>query len=225
MNSGPLIQAVNLSRYYQDGKVLALDKVNLEIIKGEFLAVKGSSGSGKSTLLHLIGGLDVPTSGEVYFQGQKARRVYRQRGFRLNHLGFVFQAFYLWPVLNVLENVLLPLMESSLSRQKKLACAREVIALVGLTDKLSSSVSNLSIGQRQRVAIARALVMDPELILADEPTGNLDSKNTENILTLFKALNKQRNVTIIMVTHEEKALAFCDRWVQLSDGRVAQTKE
>jgi len=111
-------------------------------------------------------------------------------------------------------------MESSLSRQKKLLVAREVIALVGLTDKLSSSVSNLSIGQRQRVAIARALVMDPELILADEPTGNLDSKNTENILTLFKTLNKQRNVTIVMVTHEEKALVFCDRWVQLSDGRV-----
>ena len=220
MNKEFLIETVNLSRYYKDGKVLALDNVNLKIAKGEFLVIKGSSGSGKSTLLHLIGGLDIPTAGEIYFAGQKVREVYRQRGFRLNHLGFVFQAFYLWPVLNVLENVLLPLMESPLNRQKKLQKAQEVIVLVGMTDKIASSVTNLSIGQRQRVAIARALVMDPNLILADEPTGNLDSKNTENILTLFRTLNKQKNVTMVMVTHEEKALAFCDRWIQLSDGRV-----
>jgi putative ABC transport system ATP-binding protein len=220
MNKEALIETINLSRYYQDGNVLALDKVNLEIGKGEFLAIKGPSGSGKSTLLHLIGGLDIPTGGEIYFQGQKVKEVYSKRGFRLNHLGFVFQAFYLWPILNVLENVLLPLMESPLSRQKKLQKAQDTIALVGMSEKMSSSVNNLSIGQRQRVAIARALVMEPKLILADEPTGNLDSKNTENILTLFKALNKQRSVTIAMVTHEEKALAFCDRWIQLSDGRI-----
>jgi putative ABC transport system ATP-binding protein len=220
MNKEPLIQTVNLCRYYPDGKVLALDNVNLSIAKGEFLAIKGSSGSGKSTLLHLIGGLDNPTSGEIYFSGQMANAVYKKRGFRLNHLGFVFQAFYLWPVLNVLENVLLPLMESSLAKQKKLSKAKEMINLVGMNDKISSSVSNLSIGQRQRVAIARALVMDPQLVLADEPTGNLDSKNTENILTLFKTLNKQREVTIVMVTHEEKALIFCDRWIQLADGKI-----
>ena len=220
MNNESLIQTVNLSRYYKDGKVLALDKVNLKIARGEFLTIKGPSGSGKSTLLHLIGGLDVPTAGEIYFEGQIVKEVYRRRGFRLNHLGFVFQAFYLWPVLNVLENVLLPLMESSLDRQKKLQKAKDTINLVGMSDKILSSVNNLSIGQRQRVAIARALVMDPKLILADEPTGNLDSKNTENILILFKTLNKQKNVTIIMVTHEEKALAFCDRWIQLSDGKV-----
>jgi putative ABC transport system ATP-binding protein len=220
MNKDFLIETVNLSRYYQDGKVLALDNVCLQIAKGEFLAVKGSSGSGKSTLLHLIGGLDLPSSGEIYFEGQKAKEVYHQQGFRLNHLGFVFQAFYLWPVLNVLENVWLPLMEASGSSQKKRQKAQEVIALVGMTQKATAYVKNLSIGERQRVAIARALVMDPQLVLADEPTGNLDSKNTENILTLFKDLNKQRKVTIVMVTHEEKALVFCDRWIQLSDGRV-----
>jgi lipoprotein-releasing system ATP-binding protein len=220
MNKELLIEAIKLSRYYKDGKVLALDNVNLKVNKGEFLVIKGSSGSGKSTLLHLIGGLDLPTSGEVYFEGQIAKQVYRQKGFRLNNLGFVFQAFYLWPVLNVLENVLLPLMESSLIQQKKLQKAKEVINLVGMIDKIYSSVKNLSIGQRQRVAIARALVMDPKLILADEPTGNLDSQNTENILTLFKTLNKQKEVTIAMVTHEEKALVFCDRWIQLSDGKV-----
>jgi len=220
MNKAPLIETANLSRYYQDGKVLALDNVNLKVARGEFLAVKGSSGSGKSTLLHLIGGLDLATSGEVYFEGQIAREVYRRKGFRLNHLGFVFQAFYLWPALNALENVLLPLMESSLSRAKKLQKALEVIALVGLADKAASSVNNLSVGQRQRVAIARALVMDPKLVLADEPTGNLDTKNTENILSLFKTLNKQKGLTIVMVTHEEKALGFCDRWIQLADGRV-----
>jgi ABC-type lipoprotein export system ATPase subunit len=220
MNKEPLIKTVNLSKYYKDGKVLALDNVCLEIAKGEFLAVKGSSGSGKSTLLHLIGGLDLPSAGEIYFEGQKVNAVYRQKGFRLNNLGFVFQAFYLWPILNVLENVLLPLMESPLSSQKKLQKAQEVIALVGITQKANSYVKNLSIGERQRVAIARALVMDPKLILADEPTGNLDSKNTENILSLFRDLNKQKNVTIVMVTHEEKALVFCDRWIQLSDGRV-----
>lgn len=220
MNKEILIETVNLSRYYKDGKVLALDKVNLKVTEGEFLVVKGSSGSGKSTLLHLIGGLDLPTAGEIYFAGQKAREVYGQKGFRLNNLGFVFQAFYLWPVLNVLENVLLPLMESPLSRKKKLQIAKDIINLVGMNDKISSAVSNLSIGQRQRVAIARALVMNPKLVLADEPTGNLDSKNTENILTLFKTLNKQSNVTIVMVTHEEKALIFCDRWIQLLDGKV-----
>jgi putative ABC transport system ATP-binding protein len=222
MNKDILIQTAELSRYYEDGKVLALDRVELAVPKGEFLAVKGSSGSGKSTLLHLIGGLDRPTSGEVYFGGQKAAELYRRQGFRLNHLGFVFQAFYLWPVLNVLENVSLPLMESPLSRQKKIQKAKEIIDLVGISDKICASVNNLSIGQRQRVAIARALVMDPELILADEPTGNLDSKNTENILNLFKRLNKKKNVTIIMVTHEEKALGYCDRWIQLSDGRIQQ---
>jgi ABC-type lipoprotein export system ATPase subunit len=220
MNKEPLITTVNLSRYYQDGKVLALDQVNLKITQGEFLAIKGSSGSGKSTLLHLIGGLDIPTSGEIYFQGQTVKEVYKKRGFRLSHLGFVFQAFYLWPVLNVLENVLLPLMESSLTKHKQLAQAKDMINLVGMSDKIFSSVSNLSIGQRQRVAIARALVMDPQLILADEPTGNLDSKNTENVLSLFKTLNKQKSVTIVMVTHEEKALTFCDRWIQLSDGKM-----
>ncbi|MCX5700633.1 MAG: ABC transporter ATP-binding protein [Candidatus Omnitrophica bacterium] len=220
MNKESLIETVNLSRYYKDGKVLALDNVCLKIAKGEFLAIKGSSGSGKSTLLHLIGGLDIPTAGEIYFEGQIVSEVYKKRGFRLNNLGFVFQAFYLWPVLNVLENVLLPLMESSLSRQKKLQKAKDIINLVEMNDKISSSVSNLSIGQRQRVAIARALVMDPKLVLADEPTGNLDSKNTENVLSLFKTLNKQRDVTIVMVTHEEKALIFCDRWIQLSDGKL-----
>ena len=128
MNKEPLIETVNLSRYYKDGKVQALDNVSLKVARGEFLAVKGSSGSGKSTLLHLIGGLDLPSGGEIYFEGQKVNAVYRQKGFRLNNLGFVFQAFYLWPILNVLENVLLPLMESPLSNQKKLQKAQEVIA-------------------------------------------------------------------------------------------------
>lgn len=220
MNKESLVEVVDVSRYYKDGSVLALDRVNFNIARGEFLAIKGSSGSGKSTLLHLIGGLDLPTTGEIYFEGERISELYGQRGFRLNNLGFVFQAFYLWPVLNVTENVLLPLVESSLGNQEKLDRAREVIDLVGLSDKAESTVHNLSIGQRQRVAIARALVMNPKLILADEPTGNLDSKNTENILSLFKTLNKQKNVTIVMVTHEEKALIYCDRWVQLSDGKI-----
>jgi len=222
MNDEPLIRAVGISRYYSDGKALALDKINLKIAKGEFLVIKGPSGSGKSTLLHLIGGLDLPTCGQIYFQGQPASNVYRQAGFRVNHLGFVFQSFYLWPALNVLENVLLPLMEISLPRQEKIRRAREVIGLVGVDDKILSCVNNLSMGQRQRVAIARALVMGPELVLADEPTGNLDSKNAENIMNLFKTLNKQNNLTVVMVTHEDKALEFCDRWIHLSDGRLAE---
>ncbi len=220
MNKDCLIQTVDLSRFYEDGRVQALEGVSLQVPAGEFLGVKGPSGSGKSTLLHLIGGLDRPSSGEVYFSGQKAGELYRRKGFRLNHLGFVFQSFYLWPVLNVLENVSLPLMESSLSRQKKLQKAKEIINLVGISDKINASVHNLSIGQRQRVAIARALIMDPQLVLADEPTGNLDSRNTENILALFKTLNKQKKVTIIMVTHEEKALEYCDRCIQISDGKL-----
>ncbi len=220
MNEQPLIRVVDLSRYYQDGRVLALDRVNLEITQGEFLVIKGPSGSGKSTLLHLIGGLDLPTRGAIYFKDKTIKEVYRRRGFRLNHLGFVFQAFYLWPMLNVLENVLLPLMEASLKQQEKLQKAKEAIGLVDLQDKMYSSVNNLSTGQRQRVAIARALVMGPQLILADEPTGNLDSKTAENIMNLFRMLNKQSRVTIVMVTHEEKALEFSDRWIKLSDGKV-----
>jgi putative ABC transport system ATP-binding protein len=220
MSKKSLVNVVDVSRYYNDGAVLALDKVNLNILEGEFLAVKGSSGSGKSTLLHLIGGLDQPTAGQIYFEGEKISELYKRAGFRLNNLGFVFQAFYLWPVLNVLENVLLPLVESPLSGSEKSKRAREAICSVGLADKERAAVNNLSVGQRQRVAIARALVMEPKLILADEPTGNLDSKNTENILSIFKSLNQEKGVTIIMVTHEEKALIYCDRRVELADGRI-----
>ena len=220
MNNETFIQVKDISKYYEDGKVIALDGVNMSANKGEFLVITGPSGSGKSTLLHLLGGLDAPSKGEILFEGRKLKDVFKQSQFRIHNIGFVFQAFYLWPTLNVLENVLLPLMESQLKKNEQIERAKELISVVGLGNRFTSSVTGLSMGERQRVAIARALAMNPMLLLADEPTGSLDSKNTENILQLFKNINKERSVTIVMVTHERMEEGFFDRTIRLLDGKV-----
>ncbi len=220
MNNETFIQVKDISKYYEDGKVIALDGVNMSANKGEFLVITGPSGSGKSTLLHLLGGLDSPSKGEILFEGKKLKDVFKQSQFRIHNIGFVFQAFYLWSTLNVLENVLLPLMESRLKKNEQIERAKELINVVGLGNRFTSSVTGLSMGERQRVAIARALAMNPMLLLADEPTGSLDSKNTENILQLFKKINKERNVTIVMVTHERMEEGFFDRTIRLFDGKV-----
>jgi len=220
MNKPILIEAKNISKFYKDGQVKAVDNLSLQIYDGEILAIRGPSGSGKSTLLHLLGGLDSPTSGTVFLNGKSIQDVCRQRGFRVKNLGFVFQAFYLWQNLNVLENVMLPLMETPLRRKERLLRAKEIINDVGLTDRIKTSVKVLSMGQRQRAAVARALVAGPSVIFADEPTGSLDSRNAENILQLLRRLNQERNVTVVMVTHENISTEYYDRQVQVLDGRI-----
>lgn len=220
MNKSIIIEAKNISKFYEDGQVKALDNLSLQVYPGDVLAIRGPSGSGKSTLLHLLGGLDSPTNGTVLFNGKPIQKVCRQRGFRVKNMGFVFQAFYLWQNLNVLENVMLPLMEISLNRKERLLRAREVVNDVGLTDKMKASVKVLSMGQRQRVAVARALVAGPSVIFADEPTGSLDSRNAENILQLLRRVNRQRNVTVVMVTHENISTEYYDRQVQVLDGKI-----
>lgn len=220
MNNPILIEAKNISKFYKDGQVKAVDDLSLQIFAGEILAIRGPSGSGKSTLLHLLGGLDSPTNGVILLNGKSIQEVCRKRGFRVKNMGFVFQAFYLWQNLNVLENVMLPLLEISLSRKERLSRAREIVNDVGLADKMKASVKVLSMGQRQRVAVARALVASPSVIFADEPTGSLDSRNAENILQLLRNLNRQRKVTVVMVTHENISKEYYDRQVQVLDGRI-----
>ena len=220
MNSEFIIEAKNLSKFYENGKVAALNEINLQVTKGEFLIIRGSSGSGKSTLLHLLGGLDSPTKGEIYFENKSFKGLVRKNTFRIYNIGFVFQTFYLWPILNVLENVLLPLLESELKNKERISKADLLINMVGLEGKRLFAVNKLSVGERQRVAIARALVMGPKLLLADEPTGSLDSKNKENILDIFRKVNQEKNTTIIMATHETGKSYFFSRSIELLDGRI-----
>lgn len=220
MNKEILVETVAVSKNYADGNVSALTKVSVAINKGEFFVIRGPSGSGKSTLLHIMGGIDSPSSGEVMFCGQNLKELSKQRSFRVNNMGFVFQAFYLWSTLNVIENIFLPLMELRLGKREKLDRCNELIDLVGLSHRRFASIRGLSMGERQRVTIARALVTRPLAIMADEPTGSLDSKNTQNVLELFKKVNIDRGVTIIMVTHEKRIEEFADRGIELLDGKL-----
>lgn len=223
MNNQILIELKEVSKHYEDGQVKALDRVTMQVVKGDFFFIRGPSGSGKSTLLHLMGGLDSPTSGSIYFEGQSFEQTLKQGAFRIRKIGFVFQAFYLWPTLNVLENILLPLMEIPLARKEKMGRADELIKTFGLSQKRLSRISTLSMGERQRVAIARALVTNPAVILADEPTGSLDSKNAENIMSILKLLNKEQGVTIVIVTHEKRLDSYFDCGIELFDGVIKRT--
>ncbi len=220
MSKEPLIEVKDLHKVYKDGRVNALNGVNLEIYQGEFFCVRGPSGSGKSTLLHLIGGLDRPTSGVIQFEGEDLDSAYKNRHFRIKTFGFVFQAFYLWPTLNVEENILLPLLELSIKNKEKQKRVNELIEIVGLVKRKRANVRELSVGERQRVAIARALVSKPKVLLADEPTGSLDSSNATIILDLFRRINRQEMVTIMLVTHAILPDELWDRGIEILDGRV-----
>ena len=222
MNDKILMTARSVSKFYKDGQVKAVDDLSMQIFSGEILIIRGPSGCGKSTLLHLLGGLDVPSGGIVFWGDKPIREVCRQRGFRVRQMGFVFQTFYLWQNLNVLENVMLPLMEIPLSTKEKLFMAKDIINEVGLADKTTASVKALSVGQRQRVAVARALVTKPSVIFADEPTGSLDSRNAENVIQLLHKVNKQRGVTVVIVTHAQISKEYYDRQVQMLDGKMCE---
>lgn len=218
----PVLQTVDLKKYYQQGETVtkALDGVSLEINAGEFVSVVGTSGSGKSTLLHMMGGLDSPSSGKVIINGEDISQKSAEQltVFRRRHIGFVFQNYNLVPVLNVYENIVLPVQLDGKKVDEKLL--EEIIGVLGLKDKLENLPNNLSGGQQQRVSIARALLTKPEIILADEPTGNLDQKNSKEIIDMLKLSNRNLDQTILLITHDEKIALEADRIVTIEDGRI-----
>jgi putative ABC transport system ATP-binding protein len=218
-----LIEVKNLSKTYESGEecVMALRDVELSIQKGEFISVMGPSGSGKSTLLTILGGLNHPTNGDVVVDEIPIYQLPLEKlaDFRREYLGFIFQSFQLIPYLNVIENVMLPLSIAERSNRKQTEMAEEILERTGLKGKERRLPDQLSGGEQERVAIARALVNSPPLLLADEPTGNLDSKTGKEIMDLFKALHKEGQ-TIIMVTHNPENTAFSTRNILLRDGRV-----
>jgi putative ABC transport system ATP-binding protein len=204
--------------------VVALNKVDLTVRRGEFVALMGPSGSGKSTLLHLIAAMDRPTSGEISVLGQDLRRLSDREmaHWRNQHIGFIFQSFNLIPVMSALENVELPLKLTNLKKQERVKHATTALNLVGLGDRLKHLPRQLSGGQEQRVAIARAIVTDPDLILADEPTGNLDASSAQEALTLLNKLNRDHGKTIVMVTHDPHAASFASKVWQLDKGSFSR---
>lgn len=218
---GPvLLRAEGLCKLYADGNVRALVDVNLTIRQGEYVAIMGPSGSGKSTLLNLLGALDRPTSGELYYQEQPYSRLRDLDRLRAEKYGFVFQSFYLLPVLTALENVQVPMFEGSLPLRQRAAKAMELLKVVGLEHRAAHLPQQLSVGERQRVAIARALANDPTLLLADEPTGNLDSISAGGVFDLFARLHREHGMTIVLITHDAELAARADRLVRMRDGQI-----
>lgn len=217
-----VLRTINLKKYYGTGdrEVKALDGISLEVERGEFLAVVGSSGSGKSTLLHMLGGLDRPTSGKV-FVDEKDISSLREDAlciFRRRKIGFVFQSFNLVPVLNVYENIVLPVeLDGNIVDEKYV---ERVVEALGLQEKLLSLPGQLSGGQQQRVAMARALASKPAILLADEPTGNLDSRTSQDVLGLLKVTGEKFGQTIVMITHNEEIAQMADRIVRIEDGKI-----
>ena len=217
-----ILQTKNLKKYYGSGdtQVRALDGVDLQVENGEFVAIVGTSGSGKSTLLHMLGGLDRPTSGSVVVDGRDLSTLKDEEltVFRRRKIGFVFQAYNLVPVLSVYENIVLPIQLDG--GRLDTAYIDEVIGALGLKEKLHSLPSQLSGGQQQRVAIARALATKPAILLADEPTGNLDSRTSNDVLSLMKVTGQKFSQTMVMITHNEEIAQLADRIVRIEDGRI-----
>jgi putative ABC transport system ATP-binding protein len=222
-----IVEARNLTKEFirDEFHVVALEKVNLDVHQGEFVGLMGPSGSGKSTLLHLIAAMDAPTGGEIMVLGKDLHKLADREvaRWRNENVGFVFQTFNLIPVLTALENVELPLRLTNLKKKERQEHAMTALKLVGLGDRLGHYPRQLSGGQEQRVAIARAIVTDPKLILADEPTGNLDAASAEEVLTLLSRLNKEFGKTIIMVTHDPHAARFASVVRHLEKGQLLPT--
>ena len=218
----PVIALNEVTKTYEDGRVQALDGVSLEVAAGEFLSIMGPSGCGKSTLLNMLGALDRPSSGEVLFEGTALSQQKNLDQLRSQKVGFVFQSFYLLPNLNAVENVQLPMFESQLPVAKRVERASELLDLVGLEHRRTHLPSQLSIGQRQRVAIARALANEPSVILADEPTGSLDSQSGKEVMDLLAELNTSQNTTLVIVTHDEQVARRGKRLVRMLDGRIVE---
>ncbi len=221
----PLVEFENLSKIYRmgDETVRALDGVGLRIDPGEFVAILGPSGSGKSTLMHILGFMDSPSGGRLQFEGNEVGRISRahRSWYRANRIGFVFQAFNLLPRLTVADNVVLPIVYSRSGIRDRNARAATALERVGMTHRATHIPSQLSGGERQRAAIARAIVNTPSLILADEPTGNLDSRNVDRIMELFTGLSAEGQ-TIVVVTHDEHVAGFARRTIRMCDGRISE---
>ena len=217
-----ILQTTDLKKYYgtKPNITKALDGVTLSIEQGEFAAIVGTSGSGKSTLLNMMGGLDVPTSGSVQIKGKELAELNDEQLtiFRRRNIGFIFQNYNLVPVLNVYENIVLPVELDGDTVDKKFM--EEVVRLLALGDKLNNMPNNLSGGQQQRVAIARALIAKPAIVLADEPTGNLDSRTSSDVLGLLKETSSQFRQTLVMITHNNEVAQLADRIIRIEDGRI-----
>ena len=222
--SEPLVTARDLCKTYLLGKrqLEVLRGINLELHRGDFLALRGASGAGKSTLLHLLGGLDMPTRGEVWLAGRNLARLSSAAlaGVRNTEVGFIFQAYYLLPELDALENVCLPARMARRPAAEVAARGRELLERVGLKDRVEHKPYELSGGEQQRVAIARSLINSPDLILADEPTGNLDSHTGQEIIDLLVSLRAEKQTTLVMATHDASVAARAPRVIQLVDGQV-----
>ncbi len=220
------LKSKNLKKYYGKlpNQVKALDGVNIEIKQGEFISIVGTSGSGKSTLLHLLGGLDRPTDGKVLVDGKDIFEMTDNQltVFRRRKIGFIFQSYNLVPILNSYENIILPV-ELDGNKVDKVYLDN-IINTLGLTERLKNLPNNLSGGQQQRVAIARALSTKPSIVLADEPTGNLDSKTGQEVLGLLKITSQKFNQTIVMITHDEEIAQLADRIIRIEDGKIAGGK-
>ena len=217
-----VLETVNLKKYYgvEPNITKALDGINFTVEKGEFVAIVGTSGSGKSTLLNMIGGLDRPTSGIVKIQGKNLLELNDEQLtiFRRRNIGFIFQNYNLLPMLNVYENIVLPIELDGKSVDQEFL--KEIISILGLEERINSMPNMLSGGQQQRVAIARALVNRPEILLADEPTGNLDSKTSDEVIALLKMSAKKYGQTIVMITHDDEIAQVADRILVIEDGQV-----
>jgi putative ABC transport system ATP-binding protein len=218
--TSPQLEARDLRKSYDEGRVEALRGVDLSIEAGEFLAISGPSGSGKSTLLQLLGGLDTPTSGEVLFRNSRLGSVIDADTYRSKKVGFIFQAFHLMPTLRVVENVQAPMLAVNTNGFDRARRAENLLREMGLEHRLRQYPNELSAGERQRVAIARALANSPEILLADEPTGNLDSVNSARIMEILTGIQKQRGMTLIVVTHESEIAHSAARQIRLRDGRI-----
>ena len=214
----PQLEVRNLRKSYDDGRIEALRGVDLAISAGEYVTITGPSGSGKSTLLQLLGGLDTPTSGEVRFQDEVLGKAIDLDTYRSRQVGFIFQAFYLLPTLRAIENVQVPMLAVSEHSKDRAKRAELLLREMGLDHRLNQYPNELSAGERQRVAIARALANDPAILLADEPTGNLDSVNSARIMEILTSIQKQRGMTLIVVTHEDEIARAAPRHIRIRDG-------
>ena len=225
----PAIQVKNLYKIFRVGneKVRALNGVDLTIYKGEFCAIVGTSGSGKSTMLNMLAGLEKPTKGEVIVAGEHLEKMNENQlvKFRREHVGFIFQSFNLLGTMNAIENVALPLTFRGVDKKIREAKAVEMLKLVGLSKHMKHRPNEMSGGQQQRVGVARALVLDPEIIFADEPTGNLDSKTSAEVLGLTRKVVTEKNQTMVMVTHDNHLAGFADRIFHIIDGKIVKIED
>ena len=225
----PAIQVKNLYKIFRVGneKVRALNGVDLTIYKGEFCAIVGTSGSGKSTMLNMLAGIEKPTKGEVIVAGEHLEKMNENQlvKFRREHVGFIFQSFNLLGTMNAIENVALPLTFRGVDKKIREAKAVEMLKLVGLPKHMKHRPNEMSGGQQQRVGVARALVLDPEIIFADEPTGNLDSKTSAEVLGLMRKVVTEKNQTMVMVTHDNHLAGFADRIFHIIDGKIVKIED